>query len=133
MRVLTTTCLGPVCGPSSGCNWSRSVILECVEQLNPFLNSFHNPNACSLSVCLSVCLLQRQFFFDSIYSQSTLRCRNPIDFTVQTYGYTKHSKPTISCICHPLMNKISSFFRASCIYLFSEILKINGEYFPPHN
>jgi len=31
MRVLTTTCFGPTCGPSSGCNYTRSVILECVE------------------------------------------------------------------------------------------------------
>jgi len=27
MRVLTTTCFGPTCGPSSGCNLTRSVIL----------------------------------------------------------------------------------------------------------
>ena len=79
------------------------------------------------------CLLQRQFLFDSICSQSTLRCRKLIERTIQTQGYTNVSKPSINYICHPFMNKISPFFRTRCIYLFSVIFKINTDYFPPQN
>jgi len=33
MRIITTTCFGPICGPSSGCDWTfGSVIQECVER-----------------------------------------------------------------------------------------------------
>ena len=37
-RRVTTTCFGPICGPSSGCDWTiGSVIQECVDRSWGFL------------------------------------------------------------------------------------------------